>query len=75
MSVLRVECPHCGSKSRIRTSTQLSTLVRKSYCQCDNVMCGHTFVVHTEVVRTLSPPAKPNDSISLPAGDQASLQF
>lgn len=75
MSVLRINCPHCGSKARIRTSKQLSTLVRRSYCQCENLHCGHTFVTHTEVVGSLSPPAKENKGICLPQVDQASLQF
>lgn len=76
MSALRVMCPHCGSKATIRTSRQLSDLVRSSYCQCSNSSCGHTFVTHTEVVRTISLPPEEarRPGICLPVGKQPTPQ-
>ena len=68
-----VTCPHCLNFALIRTSKQLSRLVRETNCQCQNIACGHTFVAHVEVVRTISPAAFPNPDVSaqLPQGEQA----
>lgn len=62
----RVDCPHCGWASTIRTSVKLSALTRESMHACSNVECGHTFVAYTEIARTLSPSATPNPAINLP---------
>ena len=60
-----IKCPHCKSTARIRTSRPLSDLVREAALQCNNVLCGHTFVAHIEAVRTLSPSATPDPLIDL----------
>lgn len=59
-------CPHCESKSVVRTSQFHSVLLRESYHICQNPLCGHTFSCYTEVIRTLSPSAMPNPAINLP---------
>lgn len=56
---MRTKCPHCGAAALIRSSKQLSTLVKEASCQCTNLVCGHTFIVSVEVVRTISPPRLP----------------
>ncbi|QKV52372.1 ogr/Delta-like zinc finger family protein [Comamonas antarctica] len=62
----RLECPHCDTPSLIRSSRRITKLTREvTYC-CNNPECGHTFVAHTEIVRTLSPSATPDPSIHLP---------
>ena len=60
---MQVNCPHCGGLSLIRTSKQLSKLVREANCQCKNLACGHTFIANVEVVRTISPAAFPDPLI------------
>lgn len=62
----RLECPHCAWPAVIRSSTKMSTLTREATYWCTNVECGHTFTALTEIVRTLSPSATPNPSVSLP---------
>ena len=49
-------CPNCQSQMRVRTSTQLTSLTRISYCQCPNIKCGGIFRVHHEVVSTILAP-------------------
>ena len=62
----RLECPHCGTPSIIRSSRRMTKLTREiAYC-CINPECGHTFVALTEIVRTLSPSATPDPSVHLP---------
>lgn len=62
----RLPCPHCEQPAVIRTSVQMSRLMREYMYCCTNPECGHTFVAITEVVRTLSPSATPDPSVSLP---------
>lgn len=62
----RLPCPHCEQPAVIRTSVQMSRLMREYMFCCTNPECGHTFVAITEVVRTLSPSATPDPSVSLP---------
>ncbi|MGT2513442.1 ogr/Delta-like zinc finger family protein [Sphingomonas panni] len=37
--------------------------------QCENVGCGHTFVVQAAVVRTIVPSATPRAGVHLPRGN------
>lgn len=61
-----IRCPHCESRAIARSSQQLSVTLREITYQCQDVHCGHTYVATLEVVRTLSPSAKPNMEINLP---------
>lgn len=65
---MRVKCPHCKSSAKIRTSRNVSDLTKDLYCQCENVMCGHTFVAQIEAVRTISPSATPDPLVELQIG-------
>lgn len=62
----RTLCPHCDYPTLTRNSDQLSKLVKRSWHSCTNLECGHTFVTHQEIVRTVSPSATPNPSVLLP---------
>ena len=42
-------CPKCGSSTRTRSSDPLSDTVRRSYHQCNNILCSTTFCVLAEV--------------------------
>lgn len=62
----RMACPHCGFDSVIRTSMVMTKLMRETTYACTNPECGHTFIALTEIVRTLSPSATPDPSVSIP---------
>ena len=64
-------CPHCESKAVARSSQQMSATLREITYQCTDVYCGHTYVANLEIVRTLSPSAKPNAAIDLPVYSRA----
>lgn len=59
-------CPHCGSRTSIRTSRMVSATCKEFYLQCQNVECAHTFVSLMEAVRTIAPSQIPNPKVYLP---------
>ncbi len=61
-----IRCPHCESKSIARSSRELSVTLREITFMCLDPECGHTYVANLEVVRTLSPSAKPKQEIHIP---------
>lgn len=61
-----IACPHCESRAIARSSKLLSLTLREITYQCTDVYCGHTYVANLEIVRTLSPSAKPNTAVDLP---------
>lgn len=66
---MRIYCPTCKSKAIIRTSEDISELLREVRCICSNTECGHTFVVNVSYARTISPsvlsfPEKIREQIS-----------
>lgn len=68
---MRIECPHCEDKAFIRTSQQVTRIIREAKCICSNPECGHTFVILVEAVRTISKPTIPHPSVNLPISLQA----
>lgn len=46
-------CPACGHPLSIRTSRQLTELLREEYCDCTNDLCPYRFKVHKEIVANL----------------------
>ena len=62
-------CPHCRTKSQVRTSRDLNVLMRELIYACLNHECGHTFAAYLEVARTLSPSAMPDPSVYLPMSE------
>ena len=61
-----IPCPHCRHAAITMTSRELSPLVREIYLQCIHVDCGHRFVAHLGIVRTLVPSLNPSADVSLP---------
>lgn len=59
-------CPHCRTRATARTSREMSPTFREVTYQCNNVECGHTYVVNMEFARTLSPSAMPDPTLQLP---------
>lgn len=58
------KCPHCRSRSFVRTSRELSVLMRELYFQCSNIVCGHVFKAYVEVVETVSPSSHPDPDMA-----------
>lgn len=67
---MRLLCPHCQSNAHIRTSLQVSPVLREMTMVCKDPECGHTFIVHAEAARTLSPSAKPDPDVHLPISER-----
>lgn len=63
-----IACPHCNARSIVRSSEQITDLVRELRVNCDNDECGHTFVVQLSIIRTIRESATPNPSVHLPFG-------
>lgn len=59
-------CPHCKSRSAVRSSNTLSPLLKELYYQCKNHLCGFTWVAQLEATRALNEPITPNPEIRLP---------
>ena len=57
--LMRVICPHCGSKATITSTQEHSTTVKDLYCSCTNTReCGATFVATLAFKNNLNPPVK-----------------
>ncbi|WP_188472273.1 ogr/Delta-like zinc finger family protein [Hafnia psychrotolerans] len=46
---MAMRCPRCRAVAKTRTSVELSLLVRRSYHQCQNMLCGYCFTSMTEI--------------------------
>lgn len=62
---MRFRCPHCGTRSVIRTSEQITPTFTRFYVQCPDVECGHAWRVDAASNVTISPSAKPNPGVQM----------
>lgn len=60
-----MRCPKCRAATRTRTSEELSPLTRRSYHQCQNMHCGHTFTTMTQYEKAIND-TKPTFEINIP---------
>lgn len=63
-----ITCPHCGARGALRSSEQVTALVREARVICNDEECGHAFVVQISAIRTVRPSGKPNPGVYLPQG-------
>ncbi|GKS74217.1 hypothetical protein AVME950_04995 [Acidovorax sp. SUPP950] len=42
---MKLRCPHCKPWAHVRSSTQITPLLREKYLVCTNAACGHAFEV------------------------------
>ncbi|MGL4870023.1 MAG: ogr/Delta-like zinc finger family protein [Aeromonas veronii] len=63
---MRFPCPHCGSRSAIRSTNRMSSLTGILRCRCNNDDCGFVFQVGVEVTGYYVASALPNPAINLP---------
>jgi hypothetical protein len=60
-----VACPHCKEAARVRSSKQVTPLIRQLYLRCTNDDCGHVFGGDITITHTISPSACPDAEIML----------
>ncbi|EFK7855793.1 ogr/Delta-like zinc finger family protein [Escherichia coli] len=53
--------PECNGNSTIKKTVRKHPHLSDVYCACNNVECGHTFVVNITFSHTLSPSALSSD--------------
>ncbi|EFO3459758.1 hypothetical protein DO052_10525 [Escherichia coli] len=51
---MAMRCPRCRAVAKTRTSVELSDLVRRSYHQCQNMLCGYCFTSITQIDESLN---------------------
>ncbi len=51
---MAIRCPRCRAVAKTRTSVELSDLVRRSYHQCQNMLCGYCFTSMTQIDESLN---------------------
>lgn len=61
-----MRCPHCDSRSTIRSSLTYSSTYRTATYQCINIECGFTWLCALHVLHEMSPSAMPNPSVNIP---------
>ena len=66
----RITCPHCGQRTIVRSSEQITLTYREVRLSCDNEDCGHTMLASISIIRTIRPSARPNPNVTLPIGNQ-----
>lgn len=58
MRAMKIICKECNSKATIKKTNRKHPELYDHYCACNNVECGHTFVITTAFSHTISPSAK-----------------
>ncbi|SDA21729.1 ogr/Delta-like zinc finger family protein [Sphingomonas sp. NFR15] len=66
----RITCPHCGTRTIVRSSEQVTPTYREVRLSCENEECGHTMLAGISIIRTIRPSARPNPDVMLPIGNQ-----
>ena len=53
---MKVVCPHCGEKSGISSTKQITGTIRELYCHCENSLCDARFVMSLAHKHDTTPP-------------------
>ncbi|EML0363862.1 ogr/Delta-like zinc finger family protein [Providencia rettgeri] len=61
--VLKIFCPICGQRATIRKSNRKHREISDLYCACNDVECGHTYVLNLTFSHTISPSAHSDNLI------------
>lgn len=72
--VLGMNCPHCRTRAKVRTSMEVTATMREVYFGCTNLACGHTWVATLEAVRTLSRSAIERPDVLLPISPRSECE-
>lgn len=65
---MKMCCPHCESRLKIRTSRRVTSQTSELYYQCENVECAFTCKALLSIVNTLAPSQSPNPEVFIPPG-------
>ncbi len=61
--VIKVFCNECGSPATVSKTNRKTPHFSDLYCQCNDVECGHTFVMNMTFSHTLSPSSRGGRSL------------
>lgn len=61
--VLKIFCPICGQPATIRKSNRKHREISDLYCACNDLECGHTYVLNLTFSHTISPSAHSDELI------------
>ncbi|EMU9121117.1 ogr/Delta-like zinc finger family protein [Providencia stuartii] len=53
MRSMKVYCPECGERAIIKKIKREGLNVPELYCACDDVECGHTYVLKVSFSHTI----------------------
>lgn len=65
---MKLNCPHCAQRLKIRTSRPVTRQTSELYYQCENVSCAFTCKALLSIVHTLAPSQSPDPSVFIPPG-------
>ncbi|EBX9480513.1 transcriptional regulator [Salmonella enterica subsp. enterica serovar Kambole] len=65
--VMRVYCPVCEGRAVIKKTVRKHKELSDLYCSCNDVECGHTFVLNVTFSHTISHSAKVTGNMMLHA--------
>ncbi|WP_186113310.1 ogr/Delta-like zinc finger family protein [Burkholderia gladioli] len=60
---MKIDCPCCGGEIDARHTEGLSDTLRRMYFVCEE--CGYRAPAGFEILHSLSPSARPRDSVQL----------
>ena len=63
--VVGIACPHCGGKTKTRSSRAVTPTYRQLWIACLDPTCGATFGGETAITHAISPSARPNSRVQL----------
>jgi hypothetical protein len=66
-----IRCPICRTRAIARSSRELSLTMREITFRCDNDSCGHVYVAHLEIMRSVVRSALDNPEVSIPISAKA----
>ena len=66
MAEVKIICPYCSSRGKIRTSSALSDTLREYYFDCTNLDCGHAWKSEMTYVYGIRPSRASNPDVDLP---------
>ncbi|MGE6581944.1 ogr/Delta-like zinc finger family protein [Vreelandella aquamarina] len=69
VSRLRVDCPHCGSHMKVRTSKTHLPDYRELYLNCTSEFaCGFRCKASLGIIETIVPSYRPNPDVNIKFG-------
>jgi len=60
-----LKCPHCHSRTKVRSSREVTSTCRTMNLVCSDETCGATFGADITITHGISPSARPDPSVRL----------